>query len=453
MSRAVVLFTCDLRVHDNGALSRAASEHREVVPLFVLDRELLRRRCGSPNRLAFLVESLAGLASALADRGATLIVRRGDVVHEALRVAGEWQADTIHMSADTTPYAGARERRLRDACERERVRLCTHPGVTVLEPGAVTPVGGDHYRVFTPYMRAWSEAPRADPLPAPRRIAVPSGLPRAAVPSLSELTRAKPSPELPAGGEREARRALTGFVRGGLGGYDSLRDDLAAARTSHLSPYLHFGCLSPRTVLARAEGRDRSGGFARQFCWRDFHHQVLAARPDMIAVDYHPRGDRWRRAGRVAQAWRAGRTGYPIVDAGMRQLLHEGFIHNRARMIVASFLTKTLYIDWRLGAAHFAELLCDADVANNVGNWQWVAGTGNDARPNRVLNPLRQAERFDPLGDYVRRYVPELSAIEGAAVHRPWTLPARERRALDYPARIVDHELAARELHARRAAG
>jgi deoxyribodipyrimidine photo-lyase len=159
--------------------------------------------------------------------------------------------------------------------------------------------------------------------------------------------------------------------------------------------------------------------------------------------DYRPRGDRWRRDRRLEEAWRAGRTGNPVVDAGMRQLAREGFMHNRARMIVASFLSKTLYLDWRLGARHFARLLVDADVANNVGNWQWVAGTGNDTRPNRVLNPIRQALRFDPRGEYVHRYVPELASVGGAAVHEPWRLEGAERRDLDYPDPVVDHEAAA----------
>jgi deoxyribodipyrimidine photo-lyase len=216
-----------------------------------------------------------------------------------------------------------------------------------------------------------------------------------------------------------------------------------------LSAYLHFGCLSARTVLERASAGPSTDAFARQLCWRDFHHQVLAARPDLPRVDYRSRGDRWRRDPSQADAWREGRTGYPIVDAGMRQLAAEGFMHNRARLIVASFLTKTLYLDWRLGAAHFASLLLDADVANNVGNWQWMAGTGNDTRPNRVLNPIRQAKRFDPEGAYVRRYVPELAGVQGGAVHEPWRL-GTARRALGYPDPLVEHETAARELRERR---
>jgi deoxyribodipyrimidine photo-lyase len=250
------------------------------------------------------------------------------------------------------------------------------------------------------------------------------------------------------GGERQARGRLSKWLKGPIDEYGSTHDDLPGAATSHLSADLHFGCLSASEVRARAEGR--SEDFVRQLCWRDFHHQVLAARPDLPHADYRPRGDRWRRDTRSSEAWRQGLTGYPIVDAGMRQLLAEGYMHNRARLVVGSFLTKTLYLDWRLGAAHFASLLADADVANNVGNWQWIAGTGNDTRPNRVLNPLRQAKRFDPDGTYVRRYVGELAAIDGRAVHEPWRLPARERRALGYPAPLVDHQAAAHELRARR---
>jgi deoxyribodipyrimidine photo-lyase len=178
--------------------------------------------------------------------------------------------------------------------------------------------------------------------------------------------------------------------------------------------------------------------FIRQLAWRDFHNQVLAARPEAARADYRTRHDRWRRDEKAAQAWRDGRTGYPIVDAGMRQLAAEGWMHNRARLITASFLTKTLYLDWRIGARHFLDLLVDADIANNQLNWQWVAGTGTDTRPNRVLNPLRQAQRYDADGDYVRRYLPELRDIPGAAVHQPWKLDPSRRADLDYPHPIID---------------
>ncbi|MGH8920369.1 MAG: FAD-binding domain-containing protein, partial [Actinomycetes bacterium] len=194
------------------------------------------------------------------------------------------------------------------------------------------------------------------------------------------------------------------------------------------------------TELLDRAGSASSGAraFTRQLAWRDFHHQVLAARPECSTRDYRPRGDRWRRSDRDFTAWREGRTGFPIVDAAMRQLADEGWMHNRGRLIVASFLTKTLYLDWRLGARHFADLLVDGDTANNQLNWQWAAGTGTDSRPNRVLNPLRQAKRYDPAGDYVRKHVPELSGIRGDAVHEPWKLPRGELSATGYPAPIVD---------------
>jgi deoxyribodipyrimidine photo-lyase len=311
----------------------------------------------------------------------------------------------------------------------------THPGLTVAHPGDLLPASGDHYRVFTPYWRKWRELPPAVPVAAPRRIRVPNGLRAGRVPALGSLTSESPSPNLPEAGEEPARARLDNWVRCGLSGYEEGHDDLAGARTSRLSADLHLGCLSPRALLARVA--DRPGGevFGRQLCWRDFHHQVLAARPDITRRDYRRRGKRWREDERAVEAWREGRTGHPIVDAGMRQLAGEGFMHNRARLIVASFLTKTLRIDWRIGASHFDRLLIDADIANNYGNWQWVAGTGNDTRPNRELNPLRQARRFDPDGEYVRRWVPELRGIEGGAVHEPWREAPSARRG--YPDPIV----------------
>jgi deoxyribodipyrimidine photo-lyase len=440
-----VLFTRDLRVRDQQALATAVREHEHVVSAFVLDRELLRGSCGAPNRLAFLIDCLEDLARSLAERGAQLLVRQGDVVEEAMRLVGEHRLTAIHMSDDPTPYARARHARLAQACAGERVALHVHPGVTVVPAAAITPVGGDHYRVFTPYWRAWSALPRGPILRAPRQIRTPRGLRPGPIPGAAELNPAAPSAALQRGGERAAREQLERWLRSGLERYPQRHDALPEEGTSRLSAYLHFGCLSPRAVLERCNASPAAEAFARQLCWRDFHHQVLAARPDLPRVD-----DRWRRDRRQLEAWRAGQTGYPIVDAGMRQLAAEGFMHNRARLIVASFLAKTLYLDWRLGAAHFASLLVDADVANNVGNWQWMAGTGNDTRPNRVLNPIRQAKRFDPHGDYVRRYIPELAAISGAAVHEPWRLGSA-RHALKYPEPLVDYEAAARVLRERRA--
>ncbi len=446
MRTAVVLFTRDLRVHDQPALAAAVAAAERVVPLFVLDAAVLAR-FGAPNRVAFLLDALADLDASLRARGGALFLREGAVVEEALRVARESGAEALFMSEDVSAYAQARERRLRAACAAERLALHVLPGVTAIPPGDLAPEGADCYRVFTPYWRRWHLAARRAQAATPRRIEVPGRLARGRRPAAARLVRGTPSPELPPGGETEARRRLTGWLARGLADYDRLHDDLAADGTSRLGAHLHFGCLSPLEVVERAHGREGAEPFQRQLCWRDFYAQLLAARPEIAHDDFRPRGHRWRSDRAALAAWREGRTGYPVIDAGMRQLAREGFMHNRARLLTASFLTKDLYLDWRLGAAHFAALLVDGDVASNSGNWQWVAGTGVDTRPNRVFNPIAQAKRFDPGGDYVRRYVPELAGIAGPAVHEPWKL-ARPPRG--YPKPIVDHGEAVARLRALR---
>ncbi|GAA0724266.1 deoxyribodipyrimidine photo-lyase [Dactylosporangium roseum] len=426
MKVAVVLFTRDLRVHDNPALSAAARAAEHVVPLFVHDPALPAGR----NRRWFLDESLTDLKESLRRLGADLVELRGDPVHEAVRVAKAVGAEGLGLARDVSSLARDRERRLEQACADERIALRTFPGVTIVPPDAVRPGGGDHYKVFTPYWRAWQSRKPRDVEGAPRRLRLPKVLPR------SWFRDRKVHPDA-AGGETAARNRLTGWLRH-LEVYDQFHDDLAADRTSRLSPYLHFGCLSPRELAARVEGRAGAEPFIRQLCWRDFYHQVLLAFPGLRREKYRAgAADTWRDEAGAFQAWQEGHTGIPIVDAGMRQLRSEGWMHNRARLITASYLTKHLRADWRLGGDHFFDLLLDGDVANNYGNWQWVAGTGNDTRPYRRFNPVRQAERFDPQGDYVRRYVPELADLEGGAVHTPWKLPEARRRRLRYPAPLA----------------
>jgi deoxyribodipyrimidine photo-lyase len=377
----VVLFTRDLRLHDHPALAAAVERGERVVPLFVLDDAVLA--LGAPNRVAFLLDSLRDLDASLRTGGGALVVRRGNVVGETVRLALDTDASAVFVSEDVSAYAQERERRLGIGLAAAGVELEVYPGVTVVPPGDLAPAGGDHFRVFTPYWRRWREEPR-------------------------ELLSGRPAPELPTGGETAGRRRLDDWLDGGLQRYAELADDLGADATSRLSPYLHFGCVSAGEVVARALECEGSESFVRQLCWRDFNHQLLAARPELAHEDMRPRSRGWRDDEGAFEAWRAGRTGHPLVDAGMRQLLREGFMHNRARLVAGSFLTKHLGIDWRRGAAHFFEHLVDGDVANNAGNWQWVAGTGADSRPNRRLSPQRQAERFDPDGIYARRYIPEL---------------------------------------------
>jgi deoxyribodipyrimidine photo-lyase len=244
------------------------------------------------------------------------------------------------------------------------------------------------------------------------------------------------------GGETAARAQLRSWLAGGDRRYAERHDDLAADGTSRLSIPLHLGLLSPLEV----ESRSHSGELIRQLAWRDFYAQLLAAHPASADSDLHPGRRSWRDDPDGLAAWKGGATGYPVVDAGMRELAATGFMHNRARLITASFLTKDLGVDWREGAAHFSAQLLDGDVASNSGNWQWVAGTGVDTRPGRIFNPTLQAQRFDPDGDYVRRWVPELAAVPGAAVHEPWRLGGL--LTAGYPAPIVDHADAARRFRA-----
>ena len=435
MRTAIVLFTRDLRVHDNPALSTAAHEAKRIVPLFVFDDAILGTSFPGPNRVAFLLDALRDLDVILTSRGARLVVRSGDVVAETLALAREVGAEAVFVAEDASAYAQRRQRRFEQACRGDRIALRATPGVTVAPLQTIRTGSGEHYSVFTPFYRAWSSAFRRPVEFAPRRLSIPTGVSRGRLPALTRIVAGSPSPELPPGGETAGRRKLAAWLHSGVAAYEPGRDDLAADATSRLSPYLHFGCISPLEVAHRAGEVAGAAPFVRQLAWRDFFHQLLAARPETAHEDMRPRRGQWSGDGEALEAWKNGETGYPIVDAGMRQLLREGYMHNRARLITASFLVHDLRIDWRTGARHFFDLLVDGDVANNVGNWQWVAGTGANPRRGRAFNPLRQAHRFDPDGAYVRRYVPELTAIEGSAVHEPWRL---RKSVTEYPTPIVD---------------
>lgn len=441
-SVSVVLFTSDLRLHDHPPLRAALAGGGQVVPLFVRDAAIERAGFAVPNRRAFLADCLRDLDEELRARGGRLVVRSGDVVRRTCEVAARAGAYDVHMSGEHTRYAHRREDRLRAALEADGRRLFVHDTVvTAVEPGTLTPAGSDHFAVFTPYHRRWTAHRLREPSTAPRRVTVPDSVPSEALLSRDDVPGT--SPGLAPGGEREGRRRLAAWLRSGVDAYDERHDDLAADATSRLSPHLHFGTVSAAEAVHRAR---RAGGpgaeaFVRQLCWRDFHRQVLAARPAAADRDYRTKHDRWRTERTAAddiEAWRRGLTGYPIVDAAMRQLAHEGWMHNRGRLLTASFLVKTLYVDWRVGARHFLDLLVDGDIANNQLNWQWVAGTGTDSRPNRVLNPVTQGKRYDPDGTYVRRWVPELAGLEGPAVHEPWKLPSGVRAGSGYPDPIVD---------------
>jgi deoxyribodipyrimidine photo-lyase len=433
---ALALFTRDLRVRDNPVLAAAHAAGDRVVPLFVLDDAMLSGAHGRPHRFGFLCEALADLDASLRARAGALCVRRGNWLAEVLFVAEQCGASSIHIARDVSAYAQQRLADLEDASE---AAVVVHESLTVVPPEAF----GKPYVVFTPYYHRWLDTEWRAIEPMPRRVPLSEdvalgSLPKGAAPAGWQ------------GGETAGLAHLKAWTPRALVAYADTRDDPGADATSRLSPYLHFGCVSALEVASRLWERPGSTEYLRQLCWRDFYAQLLWWRPEFASNDVRSStAPTWRHAPGDLEAWKAGRTGFPFIDAGMRQLRAEGWMHNRARMAVASFLTKDLRIDWRNGAAHFMDLLVDGDIANNQLNWQWVAGTGTDANPYRVLNPTVQGRKHDPDGVYVRRWVRELHDLPvDADVHDP---PFDLRRRVGYPEPILDHNEAIEMWRASRA--
>jgi deoxyribodipyrimidine photo-lyase len=444
MRTAIVWFRRDLRVHDHPALVAAHRSAERVVPVFVLDPRLLDAgRFPSANRAWFLLASLREVRAALRERGGELFVRAGRPEAVLPVLACATGAEAVHFASDVSPFAMARDRRVEAALD---VPVHRHPGTFVADVGAPTTADGRAFTVFTPFWRRWERLPRRDVHAAPRRLAVPAGLEAGAIPDGPAPEAAAPLPP----GEAAGRERLRRWLDGGLARYHERRDRPAGG-TSQLSPYLHFGCISARETehRARARGGPGADAFVRQLAWRDFYAHVLLHHPANARHAHQPRFDAlgWRDDAVALDAWRAGRTGFPIVDAGMRQLAHEGWMHNRARLIVASFLTKDLHLDWRAGEAHFMRHLLCGDEAQNNGNWQWITSIGVDPAPyfRRLYNPMTQQRRHDPDGAYVRRWCPELRDVPLDKLPEPWTMTRAEQDAAgcvvgrDYPAPIVDH--------------
>jgi deoxyribodipyrimidine photo-lyase len=414
-------FRRDLRVRDNPALL-AALEDGPVTALFVLDPAIWDG--AGPARRAWLAANVLALAERI-----PLSVHHGDPVDVVPRVA---DGRRVHVSAETTPYG-----RRRDEAVGTRVELVATGSPYAVGPGLVRNGSGDPYQVFSPFSRAWREHGWADPAPTPRSpdLAPAESQPDAL--ALLEKAVAGAPFDLPPAGEDAAHRRWRDFRDHDLAAYRSERNRPDRDGTSRLSPYLHLGVLHPRSLLADI---DTSSTYANELAWREFYADVLWHHPASAWADLKPalQGMRYDEPDDAVEAWRTGTTGYPIVDAGMRQLLHSGWMHNRVRMITASFLTKDLHVWWPVGARHFLDLLIDGDVASNNHGWQWVAGTGTDASPYfRVFNPVTQGKKFDPQGDYVRRWVPELDHLLGARAHEPWTSDVGYEQG--YPLRIVDH--------------
>ena len=439
MGTTVLWFRRDLRLGDHPALHEAAGRGA-VLPLFVIDPALWQP--AGAAKLAWLASTLRALDSALDGR---LVIRLGDPSEVVPRVAREIGAESVHVSRECEPGGLERDRRVVAALAEIGVEGVATGSPFAVDPGTLTTKGGTPFKVFTPFASAWQEHGWPAPRPKPSGVEwVEAGSDGRVESMLDKAVRECPV-DLPAAGEDAARERWERFVDDALEDYATDRD-----RPSRMSADLHLGVVHPRQLLADLEGRIGSGpeSYRTELAWREFYADVILANPDSAWRDLRPVNLTYDEPEDALRAWREGRTGYPFVDAGMRQLLAEGWMHNRVRMVTASFLTKDLHVWWPVGARHFLEHLVDGDLASNNHGWQWVAGTGTDAAPYfRVFNPITQGQRFDPDGDYVRRWVPELRHLTGRAAHEPWKHDAGY--AHGYPRRVVDHAEERREALAR----
>ena len=450
----------DLRLADNQALAAAAARSEEVLPLYILDPRLLASSYAGAPRIAFLYAGLRALDHDLRQIGSRLIIRRGDPPAELAALCKESGAAAVFAEEDVSPYARARDARVQAA-----LPLHLTGGLTVHPPDLVLKKDGRPYTVFTPYSKAWKSLPRpqtSDLLPPPAALQTPDHLPSLPIPSEPLLPDLVPFPP----GVAEALRRLHAFTAAAdppIYRYSAGRDRPDLAGTSALSPYLRWGMISLRQAAAAAgeainrapDQASRQGAeiWLNELIWREFFLSILYHFPHVRRRSFRAQYDGilWDNNPHAFAAWCEGRTGYPIVDAAMRQLAASGWMHNRARMISASFLVKDLLIDWRWGERWFMQHLLDGDPAANNGGWQWTAGTGTDAAPYfRIFNPILQSKKFDPHGRYIRRWLPELAAVPDPFIHEPWRMPAEIQRQVqcrigtDYPPPIVDHA-AARE--------
>jgi len=443
---ALVWFRDDLRISDHPALSAAARSGRPVLAVYVLDEET-ERPLGGASRW-WLAGSLETLAAELGALGVPLLLRRGRADIAIAALARESGATALHWNRRYRQAAARLDDALAASLSREGIAVEAHEGDLLFEPAAIRAGNGKPYRRFTPFWRACLAAsPPAKPIPAPARIAAP-----AAIPASERLAgwRLRPTaPDWTAGlraawtpGERPARLRLRRLLERGLADYARDRDFPVKAATSRLSPHLRWGEIGPREVWHAVEAARGGAAFLRELGWREFAAHVLWREPDLATRPLRAEFARfpWRSDARALRAWQRGRTGYPLVDAGMRELWTTGAMHNRVRMAAASFLVKHLLLPWQAGEAWFWDTLVDADPASNAMNWQWVAGCGIDAAPYfRIFNPVLQSRKFDPEGDYIRRWLPELGGLSAREIHTPW-----DASGPAYPLPIVEHA-AARE--------
>lgn len=442
---SVLWFRRDLRLNDHPALLAAAESATTVLPVFVIDPRLMKEGTARSDRL------LASLTALKRETGDALVVRTGDPAEVIPAIADEVGADQVHVTRETTPYGRRRDQAVELALEAAGRRLVATGTCYAVGPGLVVNQSGTPYKVFTPFSRAWREHGYPAPAERPARISWSPGIRSEELP----VPRADGPIEA---GEHAALKRWEAFLENDLSGYSNERNRPDLDTTSRLSAPLKYGEIHPRTLLADIAAHANGGTkaahtFTNELAWREFYADVLWHHPESAWHDLRSELARLEYdSGPVTdervEAWRQGRTGYPIVDAGMRQLLAEGFMHNRVRMITASFLTKDLHAWWPIGAQHFLDHLIDGDLASNNHGWQWCAGTGTDASPYfRVFNPVTQGKKFDPDGDYVRRWVPELGHLHGTAAHEPWQ--REDGYDHHYPARIVEHDVERKETLSR----
>ncbi len=442
-------FRRDLRIADNQSFFAAASVSREVVPVYILSDWKGRHAWTGTKRQHFLCGCLASLARNLEAIGGRLILRQDEAVAQLEILLRESGADELHFNADPDPFGKATERKVRELCSRLGVSCHAHHDATLHAPEQVLTQTGAPYRVFTPYSRNWLTLEKPAPVGIPREISTPEKLTSLPLPTVALWALQPPDADLIEPGEKAARQRLKRAIETKLIHYGEKRDFPAQDGTSRLSQDLRFGLLSIRTIYAKAmeafaaatpAGRKGIETFIKELAWREFYFAILHHFPNVLEEEFNPewRGLPWDEPDEKFVAWKKGRTGFPIVDAGIRELLATGFMHNRVRMIVAMFLTKDLHLDWRLGESFFLQHLVDGEIASNNGGWQWSAGTGADAAPYfRIQNPWTQAKRYDPEGIYIRLWVPELANVPLARLFEP---PKDGHPiAPGYPLPIVDH--------------
>ena len=441
-----------MRVTDNTSLNAAVASAEAVVPVYILSTWKNAHRWTGPNRQHFLCESLASLDESLRGVGGSLVVRSGDAVDELMHLVAESGAVEIHFNRDPDPHGRAVEARLEEACRLAGIAVVPHKDVAIHERDEVLTGAGETFRVFTPYSKAWAKLPKPAVGVRVKELVVPVGISSLPLPDVSHWELKPASAGVLEGGEKAARARMASFLNSGIARYGVLRDMPSVPATSRLSQDLRYGLLSIRELHEAcmkkaeeldAEGRVSAMKYVAELIWREFYMQILWNYPEVLEREFNLKyhGMIWPGNPEAFERWKFGQTGFPIVDAAMRELLETGFMHNRTRMITAMFLTKDLHLDWRLGESWFMQQLVDGEIASNNGGWQWSAGTGADAAPYfRIQNPWSQTKRYAADGVYIKKWIPELREVDPSKFLEP---PAPGMRlAANYPTPMVDHAAA-----------